>query len=81
MTNAEWRHLKNRVSDIRKQIAADERRQAQRVLRELAPVVARDREWLKRMQDAAEFHEACAQALRKLVDAHFASRPKSTPYA
>jgi predicted DNA-binding protein (UPF0278 family) len=63
---------RNRV-DIGRQIARDEIRAAKKKVAELSPVVAEDREWLNRMKDAAEFHEACAAALRKMLDAHFAT--------
>lgn len=72
VTKAEVRHLKNRVDDLGRQIANEEWKAAKKKLVELAPIVAEDREWLRRMKDAAEFHEACANVLRKMLDAHFA---------
>ncbi len=59
-------------------IANDETRAARKKVQELTPIVQADREWLKRMADAAEFHQACADALRKIVDAHFASLAMTT---
>lgn len=77
-TKAEIRHLKNRVADVGRQIANEEWKAAKKKVAELAPIVAEDREWLRRMKDAAEFNEACASALRKLLDTHFASAPSSS---
>lgn len=71
VTKAEVRHLKNRVDNLGRQIANEELKAAKKKLAELAPIVAEDRDWLRRMKDAAEFHEACASALRKMLDAHF----------
>jgi len=73
----EIRKLKRRVEDVGRRIANDELRAAQKRVRELAPIVAEDREWLRRMKDAAEYHEACAEALRKMLDAHFLDQPKA----
>ena len=67
--------LRQAVSAYGQEIAADELNAAKEKVRELAPVVAEDKLWLARMRDAAEFHEACAKALRKMLDIHFTSRP------
>ena len=75
MTNAEWKHIRNRVADLGRQIANEDIRAAKKKVAELTPIVAEDREWLNRMKDAAEYHEACAAALRKIVDEHFRRNP------
>lgn len=74
MTNAEWKHIKNRVADLGRQIAAEDIRAAKQKVRELAPVVAEDREWLKRMKDAEQFHRECANALKIILDAYWRNR-------
>lgn len=75
MTNAEWKHIKNRVADLGKRLVNEETRAARKRVRELAPVIEADREWLRRIKDSAEFHEACARALRQIVDEHFRRNP------
>lgn len=72
MTKAEVKHLKNRLADAGRRIAKDLDRANQKRLAELASIVAEDREWLKRIEDARNFHAECTEALNRILDEHFA---------
>jgi len=74
VTNAEWRHLKNRAADLGRQIAKDDARAARRKVAELAPVIAADQIWLRAIEDARDYHRECAAALNRMIEEHFASR-------
>jgi hypothetical protein len=74
VSKSEVRLLRNRVEDVGRQIANEELKEARKKVRELAPIVAEDREWLRRMKDAAEFHEACAEALNKMLEEYWRTR-------
>jgi len=75
ITSAEWKHIRNRIADVGRQIARDEIRAAKKKVAELAPVVAEDKLWLLALQDAAEYHIACAEALNRMLDEHFRRNP------
>lgn len=74
VTDGEWRNIKHRVSDLGRQIANDELKEARKKVRELAPVVAEDKLWLARMKDAEQFHRECADALKIILDAYWRNR-------
>ena len=76
ITNAEWKHIKNRVADLGRQIANEDIRAAKKKVAELAPVVAEDRERLRRMKDAAESLAGDLRAIQRMIDDHF--KPRNT---
>lgn len=69
VSDGEWRNIRNRVADLTRQFAKEEDRNNRKRFQELNRIVAEDKLWLARMKDAAEYHEACAAALRKMLDA------------
>jgi len=70
----EDRRLRERAEQAGRAIAADERRAAQKVVRELAPIVAAEREWLRLLADQAQSHAENLRAIHRMVDEHFSRR-------